>query len=549
MLAGAIAAAQAGQPPVSVWNASALPAAVDSGDTNAVELGMRFRSSVPGRVLGVRYYKSAANTGAHTGQLWSATGELLGRARFDAETETGWQLTRFDTPVTIAARTPYVVSYHAPRGRYAVSSGYFSSEDYVSGPLTALRNSDGIGGGNGLYRYSASSAFPEESYQSSNYWVDVLFEPADPDREPPSIPAGLAATPTGDTRLTLYWDASSDNYWVEHYDIERDGQALAQTEGLYYHDATAQAGATYTYRVRAVDAAGYRSAYSEPVVVKFQPSNESPGPILPGTVGFRGNERALKRVDGPRTDDGRNVPPAGCRWEPAEYGLVCDGGDVVIDGYLILGGVDHAGSGTLTVSRSVIEGQRKFKGIYLQKGTHCGATVTDTTLRWGGATPPPGGDGAIKDAGGCRVTLKRNDISGWADGINVGAGGVIEDNDIHDLYLGEGAHNDGIQFFGGSDYRIAGNHISIGWGGPGSTQNGAVFLGGDSGLARTVVIRNNYLSGGGYILRVKGARDVIVTDNVFGPMPGQHGDYDISPGTIRQWQDNRRADGTPVRYP
>ena len=43
----------------------------------------------------------------------------------------------------------------------------------TSGPLTAPQ--DGVGGSNGLYRYGSSSVFPNETYNSENYWVDVVF--------------------------------------------------------------------------------------------------------------------------------------------------------------------------------------------------------------------------------------------------------------------------------------------------------------------------------------------------------------------------------------
>ena len=40
-------------------------------------------------------------------------------------------------------------------------------------PLHALR--DGVSGGNGVYAYGATSTFPEDSWDSANYWVDVVF--------------------------------------------------------------------------------------------------------------------------------------------------------------------------------------------------------------------------------------------------------------------------------------------------------------------------------------------------------------------------------------
>jgi hypothetical protein len=40
-------------------------------------------------------------------------------------------------------------------------------------PLHALQ--DGVSGGDGVYTYSSTSSFPNNTWQSSNYWVDVVF--------------------------------------------------------------------------------------------------------------------------------------------------------------------------------------------------------------------------------------------------------------------------------------------------------------------------------------------------------------------------------------
>src|ERR1044071_7016221 len=47
----------------SVWDDATVPGTTDTQvDSNAVELGMKFRSSVSGYVTGVRFYKGATNT-------------------------------------------------------------------------------------------------------------------------------------------------------------------------------------------------------------------------------------------------------------------------------------------------------------------------------------------------------------------------------------------------------------------------------------------------------------------------------------------------------
>ncbi len=152
---------------------NATPANPSQNDSHAVEVGVKFDSSVAGTITGVRFYKGSGNTGTHVGHLWSSTGTLLASATFTNETASGWQQVNFTTPVAITAGTTYVASYFAPLGHYADDNNYFASSGITNGPLTALSNS--AAGGNGVYLYGASGGFPTSSYQSSNYWVDVVF--------------------------------------------------------------------------------------------------------------------------------------------------------------------------------------------------------------------------------------------------------------------------------------------------------------------------------------------------------------------------------------
>ena len=54
------------------------------------------------------------------------TQRLLATATFTNETASGWQQVNFSTPITIAAGTTYVASYHTNVGRYAATTGFFS---------------------------------------------------------------------------------------------------------------------------------------------------------------------------------------------------------------------------------------------------------------------------------------------------------------------------------------------------------------------------------------------------------------------------------------
>jgi hypothetical protein len=69
-----------------------------------------------------------------------------------------------------------VVSYYAPNGHYAADAGFFATTGVDRPPLHALR--DGVDGPNGVYRYGTGGGFPTDTFESSNYWVDLTFTPA-----------------------------------------------------------------------------------------------------------------------------------------------------------------------------------------------------------------------------------------------------------------------------------------------------------------------------------------------------------------------------------
>ncbi len=159
--------------PCSLWNLSTVPSTPSFNDPNAAELGVRFYSDVAGTISAVRFYKGSGNTGAHIGNLWSNSGDNLASAAFSNETATGWQQVNFATPVPIAASTTYVASYYTPTGNYAADNDYFATA-YDNTPLHAVQN--GALSANGVFVYGAN-AFPTQTYESTNYWVDVVFNP------------------------------------------------------------------------------------------------------------------------------------------------------------------------------------------------------------------------------------------------------------------------------------------------------------------------------------------------------------------------------------
>jgi hypothetical protein len=170
-------------------------------------------SDIDGYVTAIRFYKGAANTGIHIGNLWKADGTPLESATFTNETASGWQQVAFSTPVLISANTVYVASYYAPNGGYSVDRNYFAISEYSNPPLHALK--DGVSGGNGTFMYGAASGFPGNTYQATNYWVDVVFNQT-ATSTPPVISA-LQVSAITTSGATVVWTTDKPTTTVLNY--------------------------------------------------------------------------------------------------------------------------------------------------------------------------------------------------------------------------------------------------------------------------------------------------------------------------------------------
>jgi hypothetical protein len=228
--------------PCTAWPANVTPGIASNNDTSAVELGVKFRTDVGGFITGVRFYKGANNTGTHVGNLWTTSGTLLATATFSGETATGWQQVSFATPVAVTANTVYVASYFAPNGRYAVDNNFFATSGVSNPPVNLLQ--DGVSGGNGVYAYGAVSSFPSSTFQSSNYWVDVVFtSSAGPDTTPPVVstpsPVNGSSNVAVNTTVTATFNESIDPSTVTAANFElRNGVSALVPASVSYNAGT-----------------------------------------------------------------------------------------------------------------------------------------------------------------------------------------------------------------------------------------------------------------------------------------------------------------------
>lgn len=77
------------------------------------EIGCKFQAVKDGDVIAIRYWKSPSETGSHTGNIWSAKGDLLSSVRFSRETAAGWQKATLPKPLAVKSDSIYVVSVNA----------------------------------------------------------------------------------------------------------------------------------------------------------------------------------------------------------------------------------------------------------------------------------------------------------------------------------------------------------------------------------------------------------------------------------------------------
>src|ERR1041385_1286964 len=94
-----------------------------------------------------------------------------------------------------------------------------------------------------------------------------------PDTTPPTAPGNLSATVISPTQINLTWTASTDYVGVTGYRVERCSSAgcsnfaqIATPTATTYNDTGLNSSTSYSYRVRATDAAGNLSKDRKSVV-------------------------------------------------------------------------------------------------------------------------------------------------------------------------------------------------------------------------------------------------------------------------------------------
>ena len=142
-----------------------------------VELGTKFQANQAGEITELKYYRAVADaddTDVREGHLWNTSGDLLATVTFTSVSgDDGWQVAKLSAPLAIAANTIYVVSYTTCDNYFAQSNFFDAAFTDPSGILSSPAGEDG----NGVFGYGSAIVYPTSTFQNTNYWVDLTFDP------------------------------------------------------------------------------------------------------------------------------------------------------------------------------------------------------------------------------------------------------------------------------------------------------------------------------------------------------------------------------------
>jgi hypothetical protein len=108
----------------------------------------------------------------------------------------------------------------------------------------------------------------------------VVVTGSAPDTSAPTAPAGLTGAAQSPTQIALTWGASTDNVGVVSYQLYRNGAQVTAPSGTSFTDTSLAPGTTYTYWVKATDAAGNVSSSSNSVNITTVALDTTPPSVI-----------------------------------------------------------------------------------------------------------------------------------------------------------------------------------------------------------------------------------------------------------------------------
>ncbi|MGE0076680.1 MAG: M4 family metallopeptidase, partial [Bacteroidales bacterium] len=159
---------------------------------------------------------------------------------------------------------------------YRIESVYMSaSSNYANARTYAIQSAIDL--------YGSGSA-EEIAVTRAMYAIGVGADYVSTDTQAPTAPTNLASSNITESSVSLSWTASTDNVAVTGYDIYRNGTLLATTTSTSYSVTGLTASTTYTFYVKAKDAAGNVSSASSTISVTTSVSTDTEAPTAPTSL-------------------------------------------------------------------------------------------------------------------------------------------------------------------------------------------------------------------------------------------------------------------------
>jgi chitodextrinase len=139
------------------------------------------------------------------------------------------------------------------------------------------------------------------STTSSPVTVTITNSPAD--TAAPTAPTSLRVISASHNSVSLAWNASSDNTGVEKYAVIRNNTLLAYATSTSYIDQTVSENSSYTYTVKALDAAQNMSAASNTLSIATPAAPDTQPPVVQLTSPSAGTVRGSVTMSATATDN------------------------------------------------------------------------------------------------------------------------------------------------------------------------------------------------------------------------------------------------------
>jgi hypothetical protein len=182
--------------------------------------------------------------------------------------------------------THLAVTYDGSTIRVFVNGSQVGSQA-ATGAITSSTSQLQIGGDSVFSQYFKGSIDDVRVYNAALTAAQVQTDMATPvgsgggsDTQAPSAPGTLSASAVSSSQVNLSWGAATDNVGVTGYRVERCQGAgcssfaqVATPAGTSFNDSGLSASTSYSYRVRAVDAAGNLGPYSNTATAVTAPAS------------------------------------------------------------------------------------------------------------------------------------------------------------------------------------------------------------------------------------------------------------------------------------